>query len=454
MNHRKGMNYEKCMNHRKGMNLEKGMNHQIVIKRLLKFFMAAAAAMTVCTGCSQTVEIMQGRPLSLSLHKSSEETEISAQLYSKSAVLIDGDSGRVLFGKNESEVLPMASTTKIMTCILALENVDIKDTAVVSEYAASMPEVSLGLKAGQTCTVENLLYSMMLESHNDAAVVIAEKVAGSAEAFAKMMNDKAKSIGCTDTFFVTPNGLDGEAADENGQMRSHSTTALDLAKILRYCMKLSEKKEDFIQITTTMSWPFTDVNNEMSKTLTNHNSFLNMMRGASSGKTGFTGKAGYCYVGSVIDGERTYIAALLACGWPDNKTYKWRDMEKLINYGKNNYEIREINTSPNLEPIDVYGAIGEINQLHDAVKIPVAVDHSVDPAPLKILLRDDEQVKITYNMIEKAEAPVTKGQMAGTVIFSIDNIKLKEYPVVFEENAQQITAKWCLRQIADRFLNP
>ena len=203
-----------------------------------------------------------------------------------------------------------------------------------------------------------------------------------------------------------------------------------------------------------MSWPFTDVNNEMSQTLTNHNSFLNMMRGASSGKTGFTGKAGYCYVGSVIDGERTYIAALLACGWPDNKTYKWRDMEKLIDYGKNNYEIREINTSPNLEPIDVYGAIGEINQLHDAVKIPVAVDHSVDPAPLKILIRDDEQVKITYNMIEKVEAPVTKGQMAGTVIFSIDNIKLKEYPVVFEENAQQITAKWCLRQIADRFLNP
>lgn len=397
------------------------------------------------------VFVFSGFPVSAQTENNIEEP---SGLYAQSAVLIDGDTGRILFGKNENDILPMASTTKIMTCILTLENTDISDVATVSAYAASMPEVSLDLAVGQTCTIENLLYSMMLESHNDSAVVIAEHIAGSVEAFAKMMNDKAKEIGCNSTFFVTPNGLDGEAADENGQIRGHSTTAADLAMILRYCMKISPAREQFINITTTPSWQFTDTQGRMSVTLSNHNSFLTKMPGASSGKTGFTGKAGYCYVGSVVNRERTYIVALLACGWPNNKTYKWSDMRRLINYGMEYYTVREIEIAPQFEPVAVGNAVDEINALHSKKMLPVAVDISDDAALMRVLMRPDEEITVTPNVITEIEAPVEAGQMAGTVIYSLDDVKLGEYPVIFSEGIERISLLWCLQKVVEKFLQP
>ena len=135
------------------------------------------------------------------------------ELFARAAALIDGDSGRLLYGKNADAILPMASTTKLMTCILALEHGNPDDVVTVSEYAASMPDVQLNIRAGETYRLEDLLYSLMLESHNDSAVAVAEHVGGSVEGFAKMMNQKARDIGCgVQTFFITPNGLD--AADE------------------------------------------------------------------------------------------------------------------------------------------------------------------------------------------------------------------------------------------------
>ncbi len=113
-------------------------------------------------------------------------------------------------GKNQDQTLPMASTTKIMTCILALENASLDDVVEVSSYAASMPDVQLNIREGEQYRLGDLLYSLMLESHNDTAAAIAEHVAGTREAFADMMNQKARDIGCRDTFFITPNGLDAE----------------------------------------------------------------------------------------------------------------------------------------------------------------------------------------------------------------------------------------------------
>lgn len=156
------------------------------------------------------------------------------QLYAQAAVLLDADSGRVLYGKNENEVLPMASTTKIMTCIVALEYGNVDDIIEVSAYAASMPKVKLYVKQGEKYRLGDLLYSLMLESHNDSAVVIAEAIGGSIEGFAEMMNQKARDIGCYDTYFITPNGLDA-IVNETGKI--HSTTARDLAKIMAYCVK-------------------------------------------------------------------------------------------------------------------------------------------------------------------------------------------------------------------------
>ncbi len=230
------------------------------------------------------------------------ETEIPPelrQLYAQSAVLMDGDSGRILFEKNGYEQKPMASTTKIMTLIVTLENANPDEIVTVSEYAAGMPDVQLGIRQGEQYRLGDLLYSLMLESHNDSAVAIAEHVGGSVEGFAGMMNAKARDIGCYNTYYITPNGLD--ASDEKGE---HSTTAADLARTMRYCICQSPKREEFLAITRTSSYSFGDTEGLRSFTVGNKNAFLTMMEGALSGKTGFTNNAGYCYVGALQREDR------------------------------------------------------------------------------------------------------------------------------------------------------
>ena len=205
------------------------------------------------------------------------------KLYAKSAVLMDGKSGRVLYGKNPDEVMAMASTTKIMTCIIALEYGNKDDIYTVSSYASSQPKVKLGAVTGEQYRMGDLLYSLMLESHNDAAVIIAEGVAGSVEAFTALMNQKAQELGCINTCFVTPNGLDAQG---------HHTTAAELARIMKYCLLESPKKDEFLTITRTTSYTFSDLKKKRSISCQNHNALLSMMNGAVSGKTGFTGNAG------------------------------------------------------------------------------------------------------------------------------------------------------------------
>ena len=204
-----------------------------------------------------------------------ESGDAPEQLYARSAVLLDADSGRVLFGKEEKEIRPMASTTKIMTCILALENRQEDQIVTASANAASQPKVRLGVKDQEQFYLRDLLYSLMLESHNDSAVVIAEGIAGTVEEFAGLMNQKAKELGCNDTHFVTPNGLD--ASDEGGV---HSTTARDLAVIMRYCITQSPCKEEFLEITRTKSYQFANVDGSRNFSCNNHNAFLDMMEGA------------------------------------------------------------------------------------------------------------------------------------------------------------------------------
>ena len=240
-----------------------------------------------------------------------EEASQELKLYAQAAVLMDAESGRILYEKDAHKVLPMASTTKIMTCILALEYGHLDDYAKASSYAASMPKVKLNVKTDEYYKLGDLLYSLMLESHNDAAVVIAEHIAGSTESFADMMNQKARDIGCFDTFFITPNGLDATATASDGSVKTHSTTAADLAKIMSYCIEDSPKKEEFLAITRTDSYSFESYKEQDGAYIAsgrnfqcnNHNAFLGMMEGALSGKTGFTGNAGYCYVGAVKKGE-------------------------------------------------------------------------------------------------------------------------------------------------------
>lgn len=344
-------------------------------------------------------------------------------LYARSAVLMDADSGRILFGKKEDEVLPMASTTKIMTCILALENMKTGQICEVSEYAVRQPKVHLGMKKGEKYLIEDLFYSLMLESHNDSAVVIAETIAGSVENFAVLMNNKAQEIGCTDTYFITPNGLDAE--DDIGV---HSTTAKDLALIMRYCIQESKKKNDFLEITQKSSYQFSDLSGKRSFICTNHNAFLEMMDGALSGKTGFTNDAGYCYVGALRQGKRTFIVALLACGWPNNKGYKWKDTRKLMQYGLDNYEYHNIQEE--IKPRIIYVEDGWNN--HNPLQKEVYVKTRIvsKNQSISVLMRAGENVEVKMIYRHRLKAPIEEGKQVGTVYYILDEKVIREDRII------------------------
>lgn len=366
------------------------------------------------------------------------------QLYAQAAVLMDADSGRVLYGKNEDEILPMASTTKIMTCILALEYGNLDDIVEVSAYAASMPKVKLYMRQGEKYRLGDLLYSLMLESHNDSAVVIAEAVGGSVEKFAAMMNQKARDIGCFDTYFITPNGLDAVVNDTG---KTHSTTADNLAKIMAYCITDSAAKEQFLKITQTREYSFCDVSGERSFYCSNHNSFLSMMDEAISGKTGFTNKAGYCYVGAIESEGRTFTVALLACGWPNHKTYKWSDMKKLAEYGMENYEYRDIYEERSFEDIPVAGGIaGEDATPYESAAVAVALE-APEENGLPYLLCEEDVVEVKTKLVKQLEAPVQAGQKAGQVSYYLNGELVKEYAVLTAGGVKRVDYPWILRYI-------
>lgn len=350
-----------------------------------------------------------------------EAPEEPEDLYARSAVLLDADSGRVLFGKEENVIRPMASTTKIMTCILALEEMEEGQTATASQNAARQPKVRLGVQEGEEYYLKDLLYALMLESYNDSAVVIAEEISGSVENFADQMNEKAAVLGCTDTHFVTPNGLDGE--DEEG---IHSTTAKDLARIMRYCIMESPKREAFLEVTRTKEYSFTDVEGKRSFSCSNHNAFLDMMDGALSGKTGFTADAGYCYVGALRQGERTFIVALLACGWPNNKNYKWTDTRKLMEYGLNNYEYHKIEPETDVLEIPVEKGVDDKDPYRKTTTVRASVKES---EPLSLLMRGDEKIEKKTELPKTLVAPVKKGQKVGEIICLLEGEEVGRFEI-------------------------
>ncbi|MCM1266293.1 MAG: D-alanyl-D-alanine carboxypeptidase [Bacteroidales bacterium] len=372
-----------------------------------------------------------------------EKEKDDLQLYAQAAVLMDADSGRVLYGKNEKDVLPMASTTKIMTCILALEYGDPEQIVEASAYAAGMPKVKLYVKSGEKYRLGDLLYSLMLESHNDAAVVIAEGVGGSVERFASMMNQKARDIGCYDSYFITPNGLDA-TVNETGKI--HSTTAADLAKIMAYCVTDSPKKEEFLEITRTLGYDFTDADGTRSFHCDNHNAFLGMMEEALSGKTGFTNQAGYCYVGALESEGRIFTVALLACGWPNNRSYKWSDMKKLAAYGMEHYRYRDIYEEKDFADIPVRGGIaGEDGTPWEEAFVGVSMEEREKSLPY--LLCEEDQVEVRTRVETVLAAPVAAGEKAGEVSYYLNGELVRRYDVLTESAVEAQSFLWILEYL-------
>jgi len=390
-----------------------------------------------------------------------------SSLYAKYACLMDGDNHRVLIGKDADKPVPMASTTKIMTCIIALEYGSKDMNCTTSAYAASMPDVQLNLKKGDSYKLIDLLYSLMLKSHNDSAVVIAENVAynyisdikaGKCEdvigikdilpetlpedtsfikelstdnskllvgIFTKLMNHKAQKLGCTNTYFITPNGLD--AKDDYGE---HSTTARELAVIMDYCIS----NEDFLTITQAKGHSFGPY------TISNSNAFLSMYPDIISGKTGFTGNAGYCYVCAYKQDGRTFIVTLLACGWPNNKTYKWHDAKLLLNEARNSYYPRDIvETAPVSETVPVK------NGTQDSISLYYDDSYSA-------LISTNDTVNVTYNIPESIEAPISKNDEVGNISVYINDELFKTIPLRSNDDVTRTDWLYYLKTLINPFL--
>ena len=358
-------------------------------------------------------------------------------LYAKSAVLTDADTGRILYGKDAGTPMANASTTKIMTCLLAIESGKIQDTVTFSEHACSMPKVRLGCPTGTQFVLEDLLYSMMLESHNDTAAAIAEHVAGSVEAFADLMNERAAEFGCQNTHFVTPNGLD--RSDKKGE---HQTTAYDLSLIMAACIQ----NDKFLEITETASKTISSIDGTFQAALNNHNALLSMLDGVISGKTGFTAKAGYCYVGAYRQNDRTYTFALLACGWPNYKNYKWEDSKALISYGNDHYENRTILKEEEHQTIDLNRTmVKTFGKNHYYFTNTLSV--TKEACAFQILVSENDEITMNPQGQKELSFPVTEGDVVATEEILWNGLPVQTRRILADETLFASDYPWCLWEI-------
>lgn len=377
-----------------------------------------------------------------------DDTKPPQSLYAQYAALVDGENNRLLYSKNADKKVPMASTTKIMTCIIAIEYAPLDLKCKTSGYASSMPEVKLHASKDEIFCLKDLLYSLMLRSHNDTAVIIAENVASYylsergdslpnssqelVRVFAELMNQKAYELGLYSTYYITPNGLDAE--DSNG---IHSTTAYELAVVMSYCIK----NDIFLKITQTRDYSFNS--DKQSYSVTNANTFLNMYPGIISGKTGFTAQAGYCYVCAYKDDDRTLIAVVLACGWPYNKSYKWSDCKKLLDYGRKNYT-RHVLLKCDEKPKEII-----YNSGYSSYEIKPQPDVSDD---ITCLLCSDDKVNIVYSYtLPDKSSGITSGDFIGNIDIYINDLLYKSVGLKSDINIPKIDYTYYIKFCIELF---
>jgi len=296
---------------------------------------------------------------------------------------MDVDSGRVLYAQNEDTKMLIASTTKIMTALVALENGDLNSTVKISAEAANTEGSSMYLKAGEKLTLETLLYGLMLCSGNDAAVAVAQGVAGSTDKFVKLMNEKAKELGMTHTSFANPNGLDDE---------KHYSTAKDMAVLACAAMN----NETFARIVSTRTITVG------GRTLTNHNKLLSYVDGCIGLKTGYTKAAGRTLVSCVRRNGQRLVAVTLQDG------NDWADHAALYDYGFSTYPAQRAMTIG-----ETVGTLAVTGGLTTSLPL-VAADSFSWP------LAQGEKLEVRFELPKSLRAPVTAGTSAGQAVFSLN----------------------------------
>lgn len=329
-----------------------------------------------------------------------EETEISA----KAAVVISADTGEILYEHNSSEKLPMASTTKIMTTLICLESGNLDEPFVVDSDAIHVEGSSMGLQEGDTVTKYALCCGMLLPSGNDAANATAVKIAGSIEAFAEMMNDKAKEIGLTKTYFVTPSGLEGEG---------HGSSAYDMALLASVALR----NDIFREICSSETIKLEYGNPPYTRWLKNTNKLLSLYSGTYGVKTGFTDEAGRCLVSACERDGKNLICVTL------NDRNDWNDHMTL--YDKCFKLAKTVSPEiPENIQLDIAGS--------DKEKINVSAE-SVDFTAFSADAGDFECV---VNAPPFIYAPISEGEELATLSIYYNNREIKQIPLYSAESAE------------------
>lgn len=340
-----------------------------------------------------------------SIETSSTDTSKIPDINARHAIILDRNSKQMLYGKKENETCKMASTTKIMTAIIVIENSRLNDLVTISVKSANTGGSRLGLSKDDKITVENLLYGLMMKSGNDAAVALAEHVAGSTENFALMMNNKARKLNLSSTNFVTPHGLDND---------DHYTTAFDLARLSDYALQ----NEQFAKIVRTQT--YTIMINGYPKTISNTNELLGNFEGIYGVKTGFTNGANRCLATSCKRGDLDVICVVLGC---DTKKDRTRDSVKLLNYVFNNYCVVNVQDliSKKFEEWRINNKNSFfVNKGHSQYVDTYLDINSIPFAKIAIKKSDVQKISIKIDFIPILEAPVLKNTKIGTLALNIE----------------------------------
>jgi len=330
-----------------------------------------------------------------------------------SAILMDAKTGQVLYDKNANRHSAPASTTKIITAIIAIESGRMEETVKVSPRAAATRGSSMHLYSGQELTLRELLTGLMLRSGNDAAVAIAEHLAGSVDAFVEIMNRRAREIGAFNSNFRNPHGLSAAG---------HYSSAFDLAWLARYALALPAFADIVNTKETEIEW-LDRSGRERDVNLRNTNKLLWMFEDADGVKTGTTGEAGPCLVSSATRGSQKLIAVVL------NDPSRWVDSMQLLKYGFDVYELYSF-----AEHGEVLASIGVEHGLHTEVDILVAA-----PAALVATTADFAEISVEVDLPETIKAPIFKGQKVGEIIFFVRDKAVKTVDLVAAKDVEEKT---------------
>jgi len=338
------------------------------------------------------------------------------EINARSALVMDFESGRVLFEKNGYIKRPMASTTKIMTAIVALEKGNLDDIVTVSKNAASIWGSTIHLNTGEEISLRELMYGLLLCSGNDAAIAISEHIAGSVEEFLDMMNRKAKEIGADNTNFTSPHGLDGVG---------HYTTAYDLAVITRYALN----NPVFNEIIKTKSITIG------KRHMTNTNEMLSGYEGADGVKTGYTGKAGRCLVTSATREGRRFISVVLFC---DNRYQRALSSKKILDYAFANYHNKTVIKSEYIGTLPVYKGYEKT--------VPVYVDKTIT---MPLTESEYQSLYTRISLPSIVMAPIIEKDFVGTISVYLNDKILCESSICA---GKSIKKKNMLEYLVDVFI--